>query len=285
MELENAAKQEGMKKQKRCVKISSPEIIHPPAFPIPGNKLFEKVGAAVGKSRGYSPSNVEFARLIGRSQSTTSNWFGVSPQPHLVSFFCLLEQLAPQERHGILNELCRDLPLLDHPRLRHNPITVGLLKNLVAKEVGLTLITGGTAEQRTFLLTAFGHTFCRIDKRHRNPAGLDVHEPSWFVPVATLLYLRNPILSSQTLGAIRKLWPTIRSGQEPIVMLNGVWSAAPEIHKAIVALAAIKHVVVADQDVLLPRELAKGAPQSLHRLRVSTARENPSWLVVDVEDA
>jgi hypothetical protein len=197
--------------------------------------------------------------------------------------FCLLEQLVPQERHQVLDGLCRDLPLLDHPKLRHNPITVGSLKNLVVKEVGLTLITGGTAEQRTFLLTAFGHTFCRVDQRHRNPAGLDVHEPNWFVPISTLLYFRNPSRPAQTLEAIRALWPTIRFGQEPMIMLNGIWSGAPELHQDIVALAGRKHVVVADQEILLARELGRSATQPLHRLKVSTARDNPSWLAIEVE--
>lgn len=260
-------------------------FIQPPAYPIAGNKLFERIGAAVGASRGYSLSNIEFARLMGRSESTASHWFGVYPQPHLVSFFCLLEQLAPQDRHRVLDELCRDLPLLDHPRLRHNPVTVGVLKNLVAQDVGLTLITGGTAPQRTFILTALGHAFCRTDRLHRTPAGLDLHEPSWFVPVGTLLYATNSHRPGQTLAAIRVLWPTIRSSKEPLILLNGIWSAAPELQKDIVALAGRKHVIVADQDVLSAAKLAPGAAQPLHTLRVSTARENLSWLVVDVESS
>ena len=267
IEGEFAAQLEDMKKQ-TSRKTCDSELIHPPAFPVPGNKLFEHVGAAVGASRGYSLGNLAFARLIGRSESTTSFWFGVSSQPHLVSWLCLLEQLVPLERHRVVDELCRDLPQVDHPRLKHNPATVGVLKKLLAKNTGLTFITGGTAPQRTFVLTALGHTFCRVDRLHRNPAGLDIHEPSWFVPVETLLYLRNCDRPGETQKAVRKLWPQLRTSQKPLILLNGIWSLAPELRKDIVALAGEqRHVVVADQELSRSPEFDFDSAQPVHTLR------------------
>ena len=195
-----------------------------------------------------------------------------SPRNHtFVSWLCLLRQLVPLERHRVVDELCRDLPQVDHPRLKHNPATVGVLKKLLAKNTGLTFITGSTAPQRTFVLTALGHTFCRVDRLHRNPAGLDIHEPSWFVPVETLLYLRNCDRPGETQKAVRKLWPQLRTSQKPLILLNGIWSLAPELRKDIVALAEQRHVVVADQELSRSPEFdsrfssACAHAKSLHR--------------------
>jgi hypothetical protein len=280
---ESAAKHESMKKQKKLPETRSSEIVETPAFPIPGNKLFERIGAAVAAARGYPFTNIEFARIIGRSESTTSNWFGVSPQPHLVSFFCLLEQLPPHDRHRVLDEICRDLPLADHPRLRHDPVAVASLKSILAEKTGITIIAGGTDAHRTFLLTALGHTFCRLDHFHRTAVGIDLHEPSWFVPIETVTYFKSSHPQSRTLEAIRSLWPTIRSSQQPLVLLNSIWSAAPETRKDIIAMADRLHVIVADQDVSLTRELTPGIAQRVHLLRIATARENPIWLTVAVD--
>lgn len=272
------------KSKKHLYEETSSEVIQTPAFPVAGNKIFERLGAAVGASRGYSLSNMEFARLMGRPESTASSWFGAYSQPHLVSFFCLLEQLTPQERHRFLDELCRDLPLADHPRLRHDPVTVARLKNLLGKRSGITVIAGGTDSQRTFLLHALGHTFCRVDRLHRVAVGLDLHEPSWFVPVESLIYLKNPYHSGQILETIRALWPMIRDSKRPLVLLNGIWSAAHELRKGIMDLAERKHVIVSDHEVRLPPESRPGGAQSVHVLQVSAARENPTWLVVGIEE-
>ena len=280
---EFVAKHQSMRKQKCHVSNLASEIIRPPAFPMAGNKLFERIGAAVGASRGYSLTNIELARLIGRSESTASSWFGVYSQPHLVSWLCLLEHLPPPDRHRVVDELCRDLPLLDHPRLRHNPVTVGALKDLLAQSAGLTFVSGGTDSQRTFLLTALGHTFCRVDRRHRTPAGLDLNEPSWFVPIETLMYGRNSHRPAQSVEAIRGVWPDLRTSRNPLILLNGVWSAAPELRQDIVQLGVKKHVIVTAQNPPTTTELAPDAGPAVHLLTVSVTRENPTWLVVDVQ--
>ncbi len=220
---------------------------------------------------------------MGRSESTTSFWLGVYPHRQLVAYFCLLEQLTPAERHRVVDESCRDLPLLDHPRLRHNPITVSALKNLLSQPSGLTLITGGTAHQRTFLLTAFGHSFRRADRLHRGPVGIDLHRPDWFVPVESLTYIsttKHPPDLVHTVGAV---WSTIRSSVSPLVLLNDVWATAPRLHNEILAMAMRKHVVSADQDVLSGRDLALARVQPIHVLTVPAAREAPSLLSVEMQ--
>lgn len=234
-------------------------------------------------ARGYSLSNLALARIMGASKSTASFWIGVYAQPHLVSWICLLEQISPVERHRVVDELCRDLPVLDHPRLRHNQIMVSMLKSILGKNSGLTFVTGGNEQQRTFLLTALGHNFCRTDRLHQTPAGIDVHEPTWFVPIESMLYLRQLCNNGLSLAAVRKVWPNVRSSKAPLILLNGVWSMAPDLRKEIISLAVTRHVIVAEQDVPTSSEPFLRTANPIHTLKVSNSRENPSWLVVSFE--
>lgn len=276
----NAVKHDSMNERKRPLVQTVPELVRPPAFPFPGNKIFERIGAAVSAARGYSLENAGFARLIGKSESTTSHWFGVFNQPHLVSCFCLLEQLAPLERHRVIDGLCRDLPILDHARLRHDPASVAALKNLLSQTTGLTVIVGGTDERRTFLLTALGHTFCRMDRRHRTAAGIDLHQPDWFVPVETMFYLKGSTEGPQISKLVRQVWPEITTAQNPLILLNGIWSAMPDLRDDILSLASRRHVVIADQPVAVPGQ-GIGAEHPVHVLKVSAADENPGWIAVN----
>lgn len=279
---QNAAKQKCMMKKLHS-RIQSSEIIPLPAFPIAGNKLFSSIGAAVAYSRGNPLSNVTFARIMGSSESTANYWFDGSKQSHAVALFSLLEHLNLEERHRAVDKLCRQLPRLDHPWLRHHIDRVGELTNLLHQDTGFTLIVGGDARQRTFLLTAFGHTFCRVDPRHRSPVGLDVHEPSWFVPVETLSYLRNSHQPAKTREAIRQIWPSLRASEIPLLLLNGIWSLVPELQKEIVALACHRHVIVAEEKVPSIPQSALVAGQPAHLLKVSTLRDHAHCIAVAVD--
>ena len=271
-----------MNERKRpLVKGAASEIVHPPAFPIPGNKIFEGCGAAVSATRGYALDNRDFARIMGRSKSTTSHWFGVFSQPHLVAFFCLLEQLPPPDRHRVIDGFCRQLPLFDHPRLRHNPVVATTIKTLLTQATGLSLLVNGTPEQRTFLINALGHTFCRIDLRHRTATGIDLYQPDWFVPVETMLYLKGLTDAAHLRGLVRRFWPEIMRTKAPLVLLNGIWSNVPELRGDILSLAARKHVVVADQQISVPRT-ALQSEHPLHALSVSAARQNADWIAVEI---
>jgi hypothetical protein len=279
----NAAKHESMKKRKSSLAGAS-VIVSPPAFPTPGNRIFDRIGTALSASRGYPLRNIDLARLIGQSESTTSHWFGIGPQPHVVSCFCLLEQLLPVERYRLVDALCRELPLIDHPRLRHNPAAVTSLRHLLAQNTGLTLIIGGTDEQRTFLLAALGQSFCRNDRLHRTAAGIDLHEPDWFSPVETMLYFRGPAEPPKVREAVRRTWPQVMNTDQPLILLNGIWSALPELRNDVLSLATRRHVIVAEQQIAVPRStLEKEHPR--HTLLISTPRENSNWIAVQTTRA
>lgn len=272
----------GMKRRTRSSEQTSKDIIKSPAFPLAGYKLFERLGVAVAASRGYSLSNVELARLMGQAASTAHYWFNVSPGPHVVSCFCLLEQLSRDERHRLVDALCRELPSLDNPRLAHDPVAVGAMKKLLAQPAGITLVAGNTAHVRTFVLNALGHTYCKVDRRHCTPIGLDVHEPDWFVPIETVAYLKNLLRPIQQQELVRAVWLQIRNSKTPLVLLNGVWSLVPELRKEIVVLASQRHVIVADQPLPNPTDLTRGAAHPVHILTVSAFSENSSRIKVEV---
>ncbi len=94
------------------------------------------------------------------------------------------------------------------------------------------------------------------------------------------IVLRQNHLREETLEAIRELWPGISSSKAPIVLLNGVWSAVPELQADIMHLAAKKHVIVADEMVPLTSESMAGFVQPRHWIEVSSSRANSSlWAV------
>ena len=139
------AKHEGMKKEKRPLRSLSNELVQLPAFPIAGNKIFERIAAAVTASRGYLLKRQDLARLMGQLPTTTSCWFSGSNQPHLTSLFCLLEQLAPDDRIRAITKLCRELPSLEDPRFRHDQIAVSALKQLLGHSSNAPIVVNGTA--------------------------------------------------------------------------------------------------------------------------------------------
>jgi hypothetical protein len=227
-----------------------------PAYPIPGNRIFEAVGAAVTNARGYPLSNLDFARLMRIAPSTSSYWFGVSPQPHLVAFLCLLEHLSPASRLSLLDRLCRDLPRLDHPRLTHAPQQIAELQNLLLQPAGLIWLSGPDLGLQTFVLTALGHSFIRLDARHRKPAGIDICSPHWFVPVESLHYLPDSHRPSDMAAKLQQLWPVVIASQPPLVLLNGVWPILPKLQPEILKIAQHCLVILAGATSAPPIEAA-----------------------------
>jgi len=160
---------------------------------------------------------------------------------------------------------------------------VAALKNMLRQNTGLTLLTGGDAEKRAFLLTALGHAFCRLDPAHRKPAGIDLCEPAKWVPIETLTYLRDPHRPSETLAAIAAVWPTLVCTQHPIVLLNGIWALAPKLQPHMLKLANRRQVILADEEISLPANFTLKSGLPVYRLTVSRSRKNPHWLEVAIQ--
>lgn len=154
---------------------------------------------------------------------------------------------------------------------------------LLAQNTGLTFIHGGNAAQRTFLMAALGHTFERLDRQHRSATGLDLHAPQWFVPVKTMLHLNATLTPSQTVTAIREVWPGTMSAINPLILLNGIWTTAPDLQTDIIALAKNKHVILAEQTGPAPNSLPYSTASISQILKISASRENSYWINVEIQ--
>ena len=152
--------------------------------------------------------------------------------------------------------------------------------NILAKPQGLTLIRGKSDNVRSFMIHAMGHTFPQIDHKHRLPIGIDVHPPEKFVPVDGVIYLRSNQPRDYKTRPLDTAWPELRDSTAPLLLLNGVWSVAPEKHDHIVEWAGRRHVVLADTIGPDLRGLSRRGKISLHILDVSQSPDSGKIQVV-----
>src|SRR5581483_7327484 len=80
----------------------------------------------------------------------------------------------------------------------------------------------------------------------------------------------------------RQVWPEILGTRKPLVLLNNVWSALPEFRSDILSLAKHRHVIVADQQISLPKPDFK-PEYSIRTLSVASAKENFNWIAVRIQ--
>lgn len=267
----------GVKIQTRIQNSIDNDVLHAPAFPLNGGALLQRLTAAVAAARGFPLSGVEVATITGQPETTISYWRRSQELPHLVAWCCLLEQLPAKDRHRFVDGLCRELPSLEHPWLAHDPVAATRLAALLARRRGITLVSGGDARQRTFLLAALGHTSTRLHPRHRPPSGMDAEEPTWFVPLPSIHYLRSSLLPEQARRLVTNLWPAIRDSDAHLVLLNGVWSMVPELREDILQHATRSHVVLADAS--RNQESFSGvASDFTRRVEVAASPENRLWI-------
>jgi hypothetical protein len=267
--------------KRNASKPNSRTTVPVPAFQHTGPQIFHGLRIALTDSFGFQPSFSRLGKIIGEQTNLTHYWFKVLPHHHLIGFFCFLERLPEPNRIEFLKKYCRDLPRIDHPRLAHDPLAVGNLETLLRLDQGLTWIQGGTEYQRTWLITALGHSFSilRQDKAAIN--GIDIHEPRKLVPVETLVYLKEPLPPDQAKQAIRETLPSVCSAKSRLILLNGVWSMAAEMHEQIFRQGLNQHVVLTVDRV--PQIVSKASRPVTHVITLAPARENEQWIRLKVE--
>lgn len=268
---------------KRKIQTPNLDVLRAPAYPLSGREVFQRVRVALAESFGFQPGFPRLARLIGEKTNLTHYWFKVLPHPHVIAFLSFLEHLPEPKRRALLNQCCRELPRTDHVRLAHDPIAVSNLEGVLKKQAGITWIQGGTDFYRTFVLTALGHSFPQICGEHATVTGIDVHQPRKWVPVEGMSYLNEPLPVEKVRSTILKIWPSIRSGTAQLVLLNGVWAVAPQIHHEIVDLAASHHVVLTDAK--MPERWLFASTVPTHVITLNEAREGEQWIRLRVNAA
>jgi hypothetical protein len=219
----------------------------------------------------------ELGYYVDRSASTVFDKFEKPRQPQVEALLRLLERLPEATRSRLLNQVCRCFPTLDHARIAHDPAQVSHLKSLLLQPNGFSMLQGGNDGARTFVLCALAHTCLMLEPVHAQVCGLDTHLPDWFVPVPGVNYAPNLLHPERLRAWISTQWPAIRSARGKLMLLNGVWSAAPELHDEIARLAQRCHVVVANGE--RPEKLLCWPAVPNHILRVSLEHD-PSIRIV-----
>jgi hypothetical protein len=135
---------------------------------------------------------------------------------------------------------------LENPSLAHAPAKVSKLLDLLQQDRGLTVVTGGSDAMRTYLVTALGHEYRRVSGKFQNALGIDFHRPTHFVPIDSVKYVDYSSNARRTTRMVLNIWPKIQTASGRLVILNGVWTAVPEIRNQILRCANHNHVVLAD---------------------------------------
>jgi len=247
--------------------------IRPPAYPWTGHQLLAALRAELAEEEHTDSMSFDrLAELAGTSKSTTHHRFALSDQPQVVNFLCWLERLSPGRRHAYVDAHCRIFPSLEHPLLAHAAAQTSRLRELLDQERGLTLVTGGTAYSRAFVVTALGHSCRRLAGRRRAAAGIDLHLCSSLVPVESLIYVDGTADVHLIRQVALKVWPRILTSPAGLFLFHGLWSVAPELRKDIIRCARHKHVVLAERTMSDLAGLENPVPAPLHVLTVSDGK-------------
>lgn len=210
-------------------------------------------------------SYAELGCYAGQAASTVFDKLQTTDHPQVESLLRWLERLPAAVRANLINNACRTLPTLEHPRLAHDPVQGSRLRSLICAGRGLVLITGGDDGARTFVAAALGHTCLSLEPCHRSVVGLDRYCPDWFVPVEGVQYLGDP---QQALPDISRF--EIRTEQGAVVILNGILDLRQGLLERCFEMAARNLVFVAEDPDVLRRVIPENLPPGVKRLHLSS---------------
>jgi hypothetical protein len=98
--LKFAGKLKGMNKQTRKTKLLDDGFMTAPGYPFSARDIFGDLRSRLAVEHRRPMSFERLAKMLGRSKSTTYNWFDIFHHPHVLGFLCLLERLPPAERQS-----------------------------------------------------------------------------------------------------------------------------------------------------------------------------------------
>lgn len=245
--------------------------------------ILRRAQALLHGGQGRSPTFFELQQWTGVAEGTIKDWFAGRGRPTAEFLVQLLERTSEASRHEVLDCAYRVCPTLDHPRLNRDRTAVSLLNTIVRRPKGLIFIQGGNDEHKTFLATAMGHSFLRLTARPHVIAGIDIHEPDWFVPVPGVVYLHNIFGHDQLREAVHAHWPRLRPNQNQLILLNGIWPVAAEFQPEIRNLTGSGCVVLTNGGPIKPSLLKKMTRDPVHILTVSKDPDNLQRISVGIE--
>jgi hypothetical protein len=246
-----SAKRKGMRDRNLMAKIPAwlgPFIVPAPAYrgAGPGFMLgLKKVLSEVECGPGHGLRQKQFGELLGVARSTVHDWSAGNLPDQMRALLCGLERLPEPDQQQFLAGFRRHCPRLEDWSISHDPGATGLLNTLLAQPVGLTLFHGESRRQRTFVVNALGNHNRRL-RPERRICGLDLYDEEKFAGVPGMLYLRRRPGFDQERNAAMEMWQLIRKVKCDIVILNGVYSAAPDILPDVIKISKRRHVILAD---------------------------------------
>jgi DNA-binding Xre family transcriptional regulator len=178
----------------------------------------------------------ELSEWLNLSDSTVSDWMnGKTELNQIESLLRLCERLS--NSNDLLGQHLRRFPTIDSPELVHDPAASELLRELFTKKSGVTFIVGGNETQRTFLITAIGHSYLS-EHPGESVAGWDVHTPSWFVPLVGVYYSCESNWESRL--------SRVAGIPNCLIISNGLWQNKPSHREYIMKCAAKHHIIATD---------------------------------------
>jgi hypothetical protein len=222
-------------------------LILGPAYQKSGYEVIRALKRSLDRtecSPGQQLEQRQFGSLLGVSKSTIHDWFHGALADPIQNLLCAFERLSETDRILFLREFCRECPRLEHPRLAHDVESLNRLRFCLEQRAGLTIVDG-PAEPRTFLVTALGHSFARVDPQ-RMACGLDVHRPETFVPVAGVYYCQHPPNPAEARKLLVEIMDGFKDSKAGVVIFNGIWSGISQFPAVIRRLMTTRHVIVAD---------------------------------------
>jgi hypothetical protein len=246
-------------------------------------RLLLRTRDSLHSALGSSPTYLELEEWTGMAEGTIKDWCNNKGRPVAEFVLQLLERVPEKQRHEIVDSACRVFPTLDHPRLKCDQTIISRLKAIVCQPRGLVFIQGGNDESRTFVLTAMGHAFLGLTARPHRLAGLDAHEPDWFVPLPGVRYFPNLFQPAKLLQAAGDNWPTVQFSGSRLVVLNAMGVVIGGFHRQIKTLTSRCPVIVAEAAQLKPSLLKQASQGPLHIISVFKHLENAKGIAVAIE--
>jgi hypothetical protein len=246
-------------------------------------RLLHRAQDSLHSALGTPPTYEELEEWTGVAERTIKDWCNNKGRPTAEFVLQLLERIPERQRDQILASAYRLYPSLEHPRLKCDQTIVSRLKTIVRQPCGMVFIQGGDDESRTLLLTAMGHAFLGLTARPHGLAGLDAHEPDWFVPLPGVRYLRNLFQPVALLQVAKDNWPKFLASGSQLVVFNAMGVMMGDFHRQIKALTVRCPVIVADAAQVKPSVLKRASRGPIHIITVSKHPENSKGIAIALE--
>lgn len=246
-------------------------------------KLLRRAQDSLNNSLGAPPTYRDLQEWTGVAEGTIKYWFSNCGEPTAEFVLQMVERIPERHRDPILAPAYRVYPSLEHPRLECDQTCISWLRTIICEPRGLVFIQGGSDENRTFVLTALGNAFLSLTKRPHRLAGLDAHQPDWFVPLPGVRYLGNLFHPLKLQQAVKDNWPKLHEGGTQLIVLNMIGVLASDLQTQIKPFTALCPVLVAEAAQVKASVLKRAAKGPIHVVAVANHPENAKRIALTIE--